>query len=156
MEAARLIGLPTTSVALRPACENDLEAVTALLGHLGYQWSSDELHDFYYRLLEDPALTMILAVRGGATVVGLMSLRITAVLRLNGNQLSVQELVVHQDYREQGIGTRLLQFARQYALKKQVVRLEVLTSRTQDCYKRRFYEKLGFHMATNAVYRLHF
>jgi len=34
MEAARLIVRPTMSVALCPAGEDDLEAVTALLGHL--------------------------------------------------------------------------------------------------------------------------
>jgi GNAT superfamily N-acetyltransferase len=156
MEAALQIGQPMMSVALRPAGEDDLDAVTALLGHLGYQWTPDELRDFYYGLLADPALIVILAIHGGSTIVGMMSLRITPVLRLNGNQLSVEDLVVHQNYRDQGIGTRLLQFARQYALRKQVVRLQVLASRARECFKRRFYEKQGLHMATNAVYRLHF
>jgi GNAT superfamily N-acetyltransferase len=156
MEALQLIQPPSVSVALRPSTEDDLPAIITLLGHLGYQWSSSEFRGFFNGLLDDHALTVVLAVLPCNTVVGLMTLRITPVLRLNGNQIVVEELVVHKDYRNRGVGTRLVQFARQFTMKKQAVRLEVLISRTRECFKRRFFEKQGFHMAPNAVYRLHF
>lgn len=156
MEAAQLISLSPWPVALRSACLEDLEAVVSLLGHLGYSWSCSELSDLYGRVLKDPTLTVILAVHGLDVVVGLMTLRVLPVLRLNGDQVSVEELVVHRDYRGRGIGSRLIQFARQFTMKEQAVRLEVLTSKTRECFKWGFYEKFGFHTSPSAVYRLHF
>jgi GNAT superfamily N-acetyltransferase len=156
MEAAQLTSLSPVPVALRPACPEDLETVVTLLSHLGYSWSCSELSDLYGRILEDPALTVFLAVHGGNVVVGLMTLRVFPVLRLNGDQVSVEELVVHRDYQGRGIGSRLLQFARQFTMKREAVRLEVLTSKTRECFKRGFYEKHGLHPAPSAVYRLHF
>jgi GNAT superfamily N-acetyltransferase len=156
METALLISPPVKSAVLRPAHEDDVEAVVTLLSHLGYQWSTRQLRDSYGMLLEDPTMTLIVAVHADDTVVGLITLRLAPVLRLNGYQVTVEELVVHQDYRGNGIGTQLMRFARQFTMKTRAVRMEVLISRTRESFKRLFYEKHGLHLATSAVYRLHF
>lgn len=156
MNAVQSLKLPHLPVALRLAGEEDLEPVVTLLGHLGYAWSRSELHDLYGRFLEDPAMTVLLAVHAGNAVVGLMTLRVTTVLRLNGSQVSVEELVVHRDYRGRGVGSRLMHFARQFTMKKQAVRLEVVTSHTRESFRRGFFQKHGLHHAANTTYRLHF
>ncbi len=55
----------------------------------------------------------------------------------------IENVVTHADYRQQGIGTRLLRYALQLAWEKQCYKVMLLTGRQQE-ETLRFYEKAGF------------
>ncbi|MFZ5955672.1 MAG: GNAT family N-acetyltransferase [Nanoarchaeota archaeon] len=61
----------------------------------------------------------------------------------DGNHLSDAEFFIHPDYQKIGIGTKLLRFSLQQAIKKyKVIRLEAFTPR--DKYPLEWYTKIGF------------
>ena len=144
--------IPLTS--FRTARLEDLEDVVQLLHHLGYPMSARKVHESLAEVLRDPGIHMELATSTDDRVIGLMTLRLFPVLRLGGLQLSIEEIVVAPEYRSRGVGRRLLSYAVSYARQKQVVRLEVLSSKQRESAKRGFYVKNGFTPVESQVYRL--
>jgi N-acetylglutamate synthase-like GNAT family acetyltransferase len=145
---------PMSELVLRAATRGDLEAIRGLLVDLGYTHLEDEpaLDEVLEAVLADPGRGVWLAERAGA-IVGLCSLSIRAQLRLAGVLVTIEELVVKDDARGAGIGSALLQLARNEAVRVGARRVELLTNRTRDAYLREFYVKRGFTEVASAVMR---
>lgn len=143
-----------SELVLRTATSADLEAIRGLLVDLGYAHLEDEraLGEILEVVLADPGRAVWLAEREGA-VVGLCALSIRAQLRLAGLLVSIEELVVKDGARGAGIGSALLQLARNEAVRVGARRVELLTNRTREAYERRFYAKRGFTEVPSAVMR---
>ena len=141
---------------LRPAQSDDVENIALMMDYLGYPARPPELKLILSDILSNPAMKIFLAVYTNGKPIGLINLHCYPALRLKGYQVSIEELVVHPDFRGQGVGERLLNFAREYAKEKGAVRLEVTTSNKRESFRRQFYEKNGLEDAGSSVYRINF
>jgi|LGVF01.1.fsa_nt_gb GNAT superfamily N-acetyltransferase len=141
---------------LRPAHSDDLETIALMMDYLGYPAVPSELKTILSDILSNPAMKLFLVVYTDGKPIGLINLHYLPALRLKAYQVSIEELVVHPDFRGQAVGKKLLDFAREYAEKKGAVRLEVIISNKRESYKRRFYTKNGFEDAASSVYRINF
>ncbi|MBP8644613.1 MAG: GNAT family N-acetyltransferase [Syntrophobacteraceae bacterium] len=142
-------------LTIRKAQDGDLEDVACLLTCLGYPLNPDELRSMYQTILHDPQMNVLLACLEHRAV-GLITLRVFPSLRLNGFEVTIEELVVHPFCRGTGVGKTLLTRAVEYAKERGAVRLELHTSHKRESFKRRFYEKNGFSPAQSTLYRMDF
>lgn len=143
--------MTTTSsdLLIRPATEEDLPAIVALLADdpLGAtRESPDDLTPYVAalkRLTDDPHQHVVVAVRADR-VVGTLQLTLVPGLSRKGATRSIIEGVrVHADERGGGLGTRFIEWAieRSRTENCQIVQLTSDVTRT-DAH--RFYERLGF------------
>jgi GNAT superfamily N-acetyltransferase len=137
------------ALSIRPATEEDLPAIVAMLADdpLGAtRESPDDLTPYvtaFRRLADDPHQHLVVAVRADR-VVGTLQLTIVPGLSRKGSTRSIVEGVrVHADERGSGLGTLFMEWAieRSWAEGCQLVQLTSDVSRT-DAH--RFYERLGF------------
>ena len=142
-----------SELLIRTAALNDLEIVSLLLGDLGYPFDPSRIKGTFERLLDDPQVKILVAVIR-QQVVGMVTLLSHTALRLNGGQITIEEFVVHPNYRGLGIGKELMAAVDRYAEVSGAVRIELKTNDTRPSFKRGFYEKSGFVRAEHAaVYR---
>jgi N-acetylglutamate synthase-like GNAT family acetyltransferase len=140
-------------ISARGATIGDAESVRALVGELGYGGLDEQtFHRGFASVLADPGQQVLLAEREGR-VVGLMSLSVRAQIRLAGLAVSIDELVVTEGARGEGIGTKLLEWAKAEAVRIGARRLELHTARRLPSYERGFYAKNGFTEVDSAVLR---
>ncbi|MFD8791590.1 GNAT family N-acetyltransferase [Streptomyces vinaceus] len=135
--------------AIRPATEEDLPAIVALLADdpLGAtRESPDDLTPYlaaFKRLADDPHQRVVVAVRENR-VVGTLQLTIVPGLSRKGATRSIIEGVrVHADERGSGLGTRFVQWAIEES-RRENCQLVQLTSDVTRTDAHRFYERLGF------------
>ncbi|AYV28707.1 GNAT family N-acetyltransferase [Streptomyces sp. CJ_13] len=139
----------TPELAIRPATEEDLPAIVAMLADdpLGAtRESPDDLTPYAAalgRLVEDPHQHVVVAVRGDR-VVGTLQLTIVPGLSRKGATRSIIEGVrVHADERGSGLGTRFVEWAVDQS-RRENCQLVQLTSDVTRTDAHRFYERLGF------------
>ncbi|MFG2711184.1 GNAT family N-acetyltransferase [Streptomyces goshikiensis] len=139
----------TPELAIRPATEEDLPAIVAMLADdpLGAtRESPDDLAPYaaaLKRLVEDPHQHVVVAVRGDR-VVGTLQLTIVLGLSRKGATRSIIEGVrVHADERGSGLGTRFVEWAVDQS-RRENCQLVQLTSDVTRTDAHRFYERLGF------------
>ncbi|MGW0901722.1 N-acetyltransferase family protein [Streptomyces goshikiensis] len=139
----------TPELSIRPATEDDLPAIVAMLADdpLGAtRESPDDLTPYaaaLKRLVEDPHQHVVVAVRGDR-VVGTLQLTIVLGLSRKGATRSIIEGVrVHADERGSGLGTRFVEWAVDQS-RRENCQLVQLTSDVTRTDAHRFYERLGF------------
>ncbi|MFD3550840.1 GNAT family N-acetyltransferase [Streptomyces goshikiensis] len=139
----------TPELSIRPATEDDLPAIVAMLADdpLGAtRESPDDLTPYaaaLKRLVEDPHQHVVVAVRGDR-VVGTLQLTIVPGLSRKGATRSIIEGVrVHADERGSGLGTRFVEWAVDQS-RRENCQLVQLTSDVTRTDAHRFYERLGF------------
>ncbi|MFI5637495.1 GNAT family N-acetyltransferase [Streptomyces goshikiensis] len=139
----------TPELAIRPATEDDLPAIVAMLADdpLGAtRESPDDLTPYataLKRLVEDPHQHVVVAVRGDR-VVGTLQLTVVPGLSRKGATRSIIEGVrVHADERGSGLGTRFVEWAVDQS-RRENCQLVQLTSDVTRTDAHRFYERLGF------------
>ncbi|MFJ3909843.1 GNAT family N-acetyltransferase [Streptomyces vinaceus] len=135
--------------AIRPATEEDLPAIVAMLADdpLGAtRESPDDLTPYlaaFKRLAGDPHQRVVVAVRENR-VVGTLQLTIVPGLSRKGATRSIIEGVrVHADERGSGLGTRFIRWAIEES-RRENCQLVQLTSDVTRTDAHRFYERLGF------------
>ena len=142
-------------VATRVANESDAQAAFKLMTDLGYPGLSyARFSETYSTLLKHPAMTVIVAETDDGEVVGLASVSRRPQLRLTGELITIDELVVSDRARGQGVGGALLNRVKVIAQTARARRLELETNRARESYRRAFYIKNGFTEADSAVMRI--
>ncbi|MET9292158.1 GNAT family N-acetyltransferase [Streptomyces sp. NPDC003077] len=138
-----------SDLEIRPATENDIPAIVAMLADdpLGAtRESPDDLAPYraaFQRLADDPNQHLVVAVRENR-VVGTLQLTVVPGLSRRGASRSIIEGVrIHADERGGGLGTQLIDWAvdTSRSLGCQLVQL---TSDATRVDAHRFYERLGF------------
>lgn len=101
-------------------------------------------------ILADPATT-ILAVRSGGEIIGITTLVVFHVA--TGVRAFIDDVVVLDAHRGNGLGEKLVRTAIQYATSIGVQKID-LTSRPSRDAANRLYRRLGFERRETNVYRL--
>lgn len=127
----------------------DAEAITSLLAQLSSSASPFTRADLD-AMLADPAITM-LGVRSGSEIVGITTLVVFRVA--TGARAFIDDVVVLDAFRGNGLGAKLVQAAINYAESLGVQKID-LTSRVSREAANRLYQRLGFERRETNVYRL--
>jgi|SRR5215471_4939103 len=141
-------------LVIRPATESDTETAFKLIGELGYpNVRFTEFATTYTTVQQHPAMTLLMAEYDG-NVVGFASISRRPQLRLAGDLITIDELVVSDSLRGVGIGRAILEYVKTMCSELGARRLELETTRTRESYRRQFYVKNGFTEANSAVMRI--
>ena len=128
---------------IRPAVESDERSVYDLITTLmGFPLDRGAFHEVFARNLHCESVLYYVAESDGV-IVGFGSLHIEPQLHHVGLAGEIQELVVHERLRGEGIGAELVSRLEREAEKRGCVSIEV-TTRKRWVDAQRFYERVGF------------
>lgn len=103
-------------------------------------------------ILEQKIGTILVATCKGK-VVGMVNLLDTVSTALGGKVILLEDMIVHQDFRDQHIGSKLLSKALEYAKENGYLRVTLLSD--DDNYKaHEFYKRHGFEESARKVFTL--
>jgi len=141
-------------VVIRAADDSAAEAAFKLIAELGYaDLSFAPFSQTFRSVIENPAMMTFIAEVNG-DVVGLATVSFRPQLRLTGDLFSIDEFVIADRVRGQGVGRRFLEHLKGVAKQAGARRLELETNRARASYRRGFYVKNGFTEADSAVMRI--
>lgn len=133
---------------MREATTKDLEALSALLGQLGYQLERAELERKVRVFLEENY--RILVYEEGGRIIGFIALHIFEPFHLPGRTGRITSFCIDENYRAKGMGTKLLAAARQFLEENHCLRIEVTSNdRRKDAHQ--FYIRQGFNAGSTKV-----
>src|SRR3981081_554278 len=146
------------NVVIEPASEADLDELSDLLGELFSEESdfrpNKEKQLRGLRLIfEQPNRGRVFVLRRDNAIVGMINLLFTISTAEGGFVILLEDLVVNRDFRNQGFGGQLLNFARDFAKQKDFLRITLLT----DCLSPEsilFFEQHGFQRSEMVPMRL--
>jgi GNAT superfamily N-acetyltransferase len=136
------------SIKIRTAKKNDIPLVLGLLYELGRpKPEKDSDLDLFRNLVKkqiaDSDKTILIAEKNDVNVVGLVSIVFLPRLNQIGQELYIPELIVTEKYRNQGIGTMLIEACVYLANQKNCKKLR-LESGNKRRESHKFYENMGF------------
>ena len=105
-------------------------------------------------IVEAPQRGRIFVARLGETIVSMVSLLFTISTAEGAPVCWLEDMVVRPEQRGQGLGSRLLQHALNYARASGLARITLLTDRT-NTQAARFYQRHGFCGSEMTPLRLH-
>ena len=146
---------------IEPATLDDLPKLTELLFELFSQEADfipnrDKEMRGLRLLLEQPSRGRIFVLRAPAgKIIGMINLLITISTAEGGFVLVLEDLIIHGDYRHQGFGTRLLDYAVDFAKKKNFLRITLFADKSNERLKR-FFLKNGFVESDMIPMRMYF
>jgi GNAT superfamily N-acetyltransferase len=136
------------SIVIEPATEADLDELSELLGGLFAQ-ENDFRPDKNKQLrglrliFEQPSRGRVFVLRRDGAIVGMINLLFTISTAEGGFVMLLEDLVVHKKYHGKGYGSKLLQYAIDFAKQKNFVRITLLTDRPENVAQA-FFRKHGF------------
>lgn len=136
---------------IRQALASDADRVYALLEQLEPAYSPDrDAFDLNFPLLLDDASTSLLLVAEGesATVIGYALTTVTPLLHANGSSAQLQELVVDDAHRGEGVGTAIVEEVERLCRERSVRQITVASRRSAD-----FYERIGYRSSADFLKR---
>ena len=141
---------------IEPATLDDLNELTELLFELFTQEADftpnreKQLRGLRL-ILEQPSRGRIFVIRNERMIVGMINLLITISTAEGGFVLLLEDLVINRDYRGLGYGSRLLNYAMEFARNKNFLRITLLTDTPELTLG--FYRKHGFVESTMSPMR---
>lgn len=103
-------------------------------------------------ILEQASRGRIFVLRRDAMILGMINVLFTISTAEGGFVALLEDLVIHQDYRGQDFGHRLLQHAVDYCREKDILRITLVTDRGREDAKR-FFRANGFKESDLVVMR---
>ncbi len=94
-------------------------------------------------ILEQPNRGRIFVLRNDHKVIGMVNLLFTISTAEGGFVILMEDVIVRPEHRGHGYGTRLVEYVKQFALKKDFRRITLLTDRV-SAESQRFFERNGF------------
>jgi GNAT superfamily N-acetyltransferase len=138
-----------SDVVIEPATEEDLDDLSSLLGELFTQ-EKDFRPDKEKQLrglrliFEQPNRGRVFVLRRDRVIVGMINLLFTISTAEGGFVILLEDLVVHDSYRDQGYGSMLLEYAINFAKQKNFLRITLLTDRP-EIRSQNFFRRHGFY-----------
>ncbi|PYJ29828.1 MAG: GNAT family N-acetyltransferase [Verrucomicrobia bacterium] len=136
------------NIVIEPATEADLDELSLLLGELFAQ-ESDFRPDKNKQLrglrliFEQPSRGRVFVLRRDGAIVGMINLLFTISTAEGGFVMLLEDLVVHKQYQGHGYGAKLLNYAIDFAKKKNFLRITLLTDRPENVAQE-FFRHHGF------------
>src|SRR3984893_15845579 len=143
---------------IEPATIEDLPLLTELLMDL-FSQESDFRPDYNNQMrglrliLEQPNRGRIFVLRSADRIIGMINLLFTISTAEGGFVILLEDLIVHHNFRGQGMGSQLLNYAIDYAKQKDFLRITLLTDRVSE-ESLVFFEKHGFQRSDMVPMRL--
>lgn len=138
-----------SDVAIEPATEADLDELSELLGEL-FREESDFKPDKNKQLrglrliFEEPNRGRVFVLRKNKAIVGMINLLFTISTAEGGFVMVLEDLVVHDAFRDHGFGSMLLEHAIEFARQKNFLRITLLTDRP-EIKSQNFFKRHGFY-----------
>lgn len=135
-------------IRLLVADESHTQAVAALLAGLfeevEHNLEFEEIVEIFEELDADDHHSTLVAVNTDDDLVGVITLVESLSLSAGGRYGSINELYVVPDYRSEGVGKMLLDYAKEVGEQRGWTRIEVTTPGDEFDKTLRFYEREGF------------
>jgi GNAT superfamily N-acetyltransferase len=147
-----VIALPA-GVNVRRARPGDASQVHVLVEQLGYAPDHRGFDEIFAQVVRHPEAAVFVAV-AGPRVIGYLAMSQRPQIRLAGRAANIDELVVDERHRGQGVGTALLATALNHARDLACTRVDLTTTRSRTSYRRGFYIEHGFKEIDSALLRL--
>lgn len=136
---------------IREARLADADRVYALLEQLEPAYSPDRVaFDANFPLLLNDESTSLLLVAESATgsVIGYALTTVTPLLHANGSSAHLQELVVDDGHRGEGVGTAIVEEVERICVERSVRQITAASRRSAD-----FYERIGYRSSADFLKR---
>src|SRR6266403_3452179 len=135
-------------VVIEPATEADLDELSEMLGGLFSQESDcrpdkDKQLRGLRLIFEQPSRGRVFVLRRDGVIVGMINLLFTISTAEGGFVMLLEDLVVHKQYQGHGYGAKLLNYAIDFAKKKNFLRITLLTDRPENVAQE-FFRRHGF------------
>lgn len=135
-----------TEYIIREALPRDIEALIGLLKILfaietDFKFDEENQRRGLQLMLEAPDQRCIVVAETGNRIIGMCSSQLLVSTAEGGIAALIEDIVVTEEYRGQGIGKHLLLFMEHWAAKRGVKRLELLADR-ENTPALQFYKKL--------------
>jgi GNAT superfamily N-acetyltransferase len=137
-----------SEVVIEPATFEDLDELSLLLGEL-FDVESDFCPDKEKQLrglrliFEQPNRGRVFVLRQDRTIVGMINLLFTISTAEGGFVMVLEDLVIHKAFQGKGYGSKLLEYAIEFAKKKNFLRITLLTDRP-ELRSQNFFKRHGF------------
>ena len=136
---------------IRAARLADADAVFGLLEQLAQSYTPDRAaFDVTFELFvaNDSYASLLVAEDADGVVRGYALTTVTRLLYTNGNSAQLQELVVDDSHRSQGVGTAIVEEVERICRERAVRQITVASRRSAD-----FYERIGYRSSADFLKR---
>ncbi len=134
-------------VKIRLAIPSDIDELVALVGEYhafeSIQLPIEQRKPVLNTLLEDTSLGFIIVAVIDDELVAYLAICYGYSIEMGGRDAFVDECLVCEEFRGNGIGSKLLEQAKQFSKNHEVKALHLETTKTNDAAKI-FYQKQGF------------
>jgi GNAT superfamily N-acetyltransferase len=134
-------------ITFRTITQTDREGLLALYRHLNPEdpplMDKEAVRDTWNAMLADPKISCFVADHQTNLIASCVLVVIPNLTRGAQPYGLIENVVTHPDFRKQGIGTALLQFALSHAWTSGCYKVMLLTGRKEESVMQ-FYEKAGF------------
>src|SRR5436189_3373143 len=125
------------NIVIEPATEADLDELSELVGELFAQESDfrpdkDRQLRGLRLIFEQPSRGRVFVLRCDGAIVGMINLLFTISTAEGGFVMLLEDLVVHKKYQDKGYGSKLLQYAIDFAKQKNFLRITLLTDSPEN------------------------
>jgi GNAT superfamily N-acetyltransferase len=147
-----------SEVVIEPATFEDLDELSVLLVEL-FSEESDFRPDRHKQLrglrliFEQPNRGRVFVLRQDRTIVGMINLLFTISTAEGGFVMVLEDLVVHKSFQGKGYGSRLLEYAIEFAKQKNFLRITLLTDRP-ELRSQELFKRFGFNESSMIPMRL--
>ncbi|MGE3919786.1 MAG: GNAT family N-acetyltransferase [Gammaproteobacteria bacterium] len=138
---------------IRPATLDDAFRLIILLEQLGYKMTLEDMEKRIKIFHEKN--NYIFVAEENEKILGVIAFGYYEKFIISASCCHIEALVVDENYRNQNVGKKLMQFAEEHAIQAGAKILELITSnRRRDKGAHRFYESLGYkdHIAIDHTY----
>ena len=143
-----------SKILIRAAEEKDLPSIHILLSELGYDSvDADLLKETWKQIISSKKMGIVVA-EIESKIAGYLAYSFKPQLRLCGLSMEIDELSISEIFRGSGIGTSLINEAKNIAKSNQAKRIILSTNRDRESYKRSFYTKNGFQEKNSAWFNM--
>ena len=104
-------------------------------------------------ILEQPSRGRIFVVRTDYEILGMVNCLFTISTAMGGFVIILEDVFIHPEFRRQGYGAQLIQYAIDFAKRKDFKRITLLTDKVSGD-SQNFFEKLGFEYSHMIPMRL--
>ena len=106
-------------------------------------------------IINNPEIGEILVLKGNGQILGMVSLLYSISTALDGKVAILEDMIIHKNYRQKGLGKKLLGEAIRFSKERNCLRLTLLTDFNNDPAIT-FYQHFGFKKSDMIPMRLVF